>query len=120
MYMSPTLFGLNLTFVTPLAKALGPSYFRVGGTHADYAIFQEKNSTVDKGQYVFSFKLLDETYSFVQNAGWRLIFDLNDMLRTNETSTGRWNSSNAQLFLNYTSQKGYELDFELGNGFWVW
>jgi hypothetical protein len=96
---------------------LGPTYLRVGGTHANWEIFQENSSTVYKRKdYVFTFELLDETYNFVQNAGWRLIFDLNDMLRTNETSTGRWNSSNAQLFLNYTSQKGYEMDFELGNG----
>jgi hypothetical protein len=57
-------------------------------------------------------KDLDLLYGFSKNAGWRLIFDLNQLLR----SGSNWNSSNAQDFINYASSRGYDLDFELGNG----
>ena len=54
-----------------------------------------------------------QLYNFTKNVGWRLIFDLNQMLRT---ADNHWNSTNAQLLINYTSSKGYDFDFELGNG----
>ena len=58
-------------------------------------------------------------YNFTRNVGWSLIFDLNLMLRTDNSSTGKWNSTNAQQFINYSSQKGYTMDFELGNGIFI-
>src|SRR4051794_18037782 len=55
---------------------------------------------------------LDQLYNFSKNAGWSLIFDLNLMLRSGD----KWDPSNSQDFINYTSSKGYEMNFELGNG----
>lgn len=45
-------------------------------------------------------------------SGWRLIFDLNQCLRNGSD----WDSSNAKSFIQYASSKGYDMDFELGNG----
>jgi hypothetical protein len=60
---------------------------------------------------------LDELYNFTKTAGWRLSYDLNALLRTgSQINTSTWDSSNAQDLINYASQRGYEMDFELGNG----
>uniref|UniRef100_A0A914CMJ4 Uncharacterized protein n=1 Tax=Acrobeloides nanus TaxID=290746 RepID=A0A914CMJ4_9BILA len=40
--------GLNWTFVQPLAQALTPAYFRLGGTRADFLLFKE-NATSSLG-----------------------------------------------------------------------
>uniref|UniRef100_A0A914E7Z5 Uncharacterized protein n=1 Tax=Acrobeloides nanus TaxID=290746 RepID=A0A914E7Z5_9BILA len=42
-------YGLNFTYIEPLAKALGKLYFRFGGTYADYTVFQD-NSMLDFDQ----------------------------------------------------------------------
>lgn len=57
-------------------------------------------------------------YSFAKCSGLDLIFGLNALLRTPDL---RWNSSNAQLLLDYCSSKGYNISWELGNepnSFW--
>ena len=62
---------------------------------------------------------MDQLYNFTQNSGWRLIFDLNVWTTSENNSPGpnwKWNSTNTEQFLNYTSSKGYAIDFELGNG----
>jgi hypothetical protein len=65
----------------------------------------------------FSAQKVDLLYKLVNNSGWRLIFDFNQLLRAGTNmQTSTWNSTNAQEFINYASSKGYEMDFELGNG----
>jgi len=46
---------------------------------------------------------------------WRLVFDLNVLLRDRDN---RWNSSNAHELLRYAVKKKYDrnMDLELGNG----
>jgi len=48
-------------------------------------------------------------------ADWRLIFDLNVLLRNHDN---HWNSSNAIELLRYAVKKKYDknMDLELGNG----
>ena len=48
-------------------------------------------------------------------ADWRLVFDLNVLLRDTDN---RWNSSNAHKLLRYAVKKKYDtnMDLELGNG----
>lgn len=64
----------------------------------------------------------DQLYTFANNSGLRFIFDLNIMLRNDTNLTvesilkTRWNSTNAEKLLNYASGKGYDMDWELGNG----
>lgn len=45
----------------------------------------------------------------------RLIFDLNLMVRNGS----EWDPSNAQQFIDYGSSRGYDMDFELGNGIFL-
>lgn len=54
-----------------------------------------------------------KVHQFTQNAGVRLIFDLNSLLRNED---GSWNSENAEEMIKFSSDNGLELDWELGNG----
>nr|CAJ30018.1 heparanase [Nannospalax golani] len=70
-----------------------------------------KNSTYSRSS-------VDMLYTFARCSGLDLIFGLNALLRTADF---RWNSSNAQLLLNYCSSKNYDISWELGNepnSFW--
>lgn len=60
---------------------------------------------------------VDMLYTFANCSGLDLIFGLNALLRTADS---RWNSSNAQLLLDYCSSKGYNISWELGNGEYSW
>ncbi|XP_054447537.1 heparanase [Pteronotus mesoamericanus] len=64
-----------------------------------------KNST-------YSRSLVDTLYTFANCSGLHLIFGLNALLRTADL---QWNSSNAQLLLDYCSSKSYNISWELGN-----
>nr|XP_042113643.1 heparanase [Peromyscus maniculatus bairdii] len=70
-----------------------------------------KNSTYSRSS-------VDMLYSFAKCSGLDLIFGLNALLRTPDL---QWNSSNAQLLLDYCASKGYNISWELGNepnSFW--
>lgn len=56
---------------------------------------------------------VDMLYAFANCSGLDLIFGLNALLRTADL---QWNSSNAQLLLDYCSSKNYNISWELGNG----
>nr|XP_044999473.1 heparanase [Jaculus jaculus] len=60
----------------------------------------------------YSRSSVDMLYSFAKCSGLDLIFGLNALLRTADL---RWNSSNAQLLLDYCSSRGYNISWELGN-----
>ncbi|XP_076720606.1 heparanase isoform X2 [Callospermophilus lateralis] len=66
----------------------------------------------------YSRSSVDMLYSFANCSGLNLIFGLNALLRTADL---QWNSSNAQLLLDYCSSKNYNISWELGNepnSFW--
>ncbi|XP_020014677.2 heparanase isoform X2 [Castor canadensis] len=70
-----------------------------------------KNSTYSRSS-------VDMLYTFANCSGLNLIFGLNALLRTADL---QWNSSNAQLLLDYCSSKNYNISWELGNepnSFW--
>ncbi|XP_036709888.1 heparanase isoform X3 [Balaenoptera musculus] len=70
-----------------------------------------KNSTYSRSS-------VDMLYTFASCSGLDLIFGLNALLRTADL---HWNSSNAQLLLDYCSSKSYNISWELGNepnSFW--
>jgi heparanase len=136
----------SFRFIEPLAKELAPSYLRFGGTQADALIFQEKAdlnfvievptpcpARADSTRIWHNFTFtgfpkrtkyiilnlfqhlghqLDQIYNFAKNTGMRFIFDLNMVLR----SGSRWDPSNAIRLIEYAKRRGYDLDFELGNG----
>ncbi|XP_033016958.1 heparanase [Lacerta agilis] len=54
---------------------------------------------------------VDILYDFARCANLHLIFGLNALLRKGN----QWDSSNAQLILNYTESQNYNMDWELGN-----
>lgn len=106
-------------------------YFRIGGTYADRIIFsQSENVGLGESDITFLGKLQQfqtlsnktlmflasdylKVHQFTQNAGVRLIFDLNSLLRNED---GSWNSENAEEMIKFSSDNGLELDWELGNG----
>lgn len=52
---------------------------------------------------------------FCQATGMKLLFDLNVLLRTNDSNSS-WDPRNAELLLDYSFSQGYHIDWELGNG----
>lgn len=54
----------------------------------------------------------DRLMEFCRVVGWRLIINLNLQYRDG----GRWNSSNAEMWMDYAVDKGYAFDFGLGYG----
>ena len=63
--------------------------------------------------FISAAELYGELISFVDAAGFKLIFDLNSLLRIGE----KWNTTNAYELLEYTVKKGYPIaGWELGNG----
>ncbi|KAK6174438.1 hypothetical protein SNE40_017715 [Patella caerulea] len=108
-------FKPNSSRVLTLSTALAPAYFRVGGTGADFLIFNNslniQPGNEDKN-YTFTESDWDMLNDFVKSSGWELIFDLNIFLRSN----GHWNATNALQLFNYSIEKGYKpAGFELGN-----
>uniref|UniRef100_A0A5F7ZU11 Heparanase n=1 Tax=Macaca mulatta TaxID=9544 RepID=A0A5F7ZU11_MACMU len=100
-----------------LARGLSPAYLRFGGTKTDFLIFDpKKESTFEERSYwqsqVNQGSSVDMLYTFADCSGLDLIFGLNALLRTADL---QWNSSNAQLLLDYCSSKRYNMSWELGN-----
>ncbi|KAK7093390.1 heparanase-like [Littorina saxatilis] len=93
-----------------LARALSPSYVRVGGTDADDMVF---NATMNGWfNHTVGPSVLEKMWRLSQLAGWDLIFDLNVVVRKN----GYWDPSNTREILKFFSQQGYVVDcFQLGN-----
>lgn len=105
------------------AKGLTPAMLRVGGTSQDFLLFQDgrggrqmhrtdSNFTMTTAQW-------DAVNEFVNTVEWDFIFGLNLLLRHNWPN-GSWDSSNAELLLDYTTSKGYVVNWELGNGRDLW
>ena len=106
----------NAAKVINMAKALSPAYVRVGGTPGDFLIFRRNTSnqvTEMFANFTMTPEQWDELNVFVNKAGWKLIFGLNNLLRQ---PNGEWDSSNAELLIDYTMMKGYPVAWELGNG----
>lgn len=114
-----------------LARGLAPSFIRVGGSAADFLIFnatpgvqkhtegdenylplmpavekpKEKNFTVTGTDW-------ERLNYFVNAGGWDLIFDFNELLRTD----GHWDPDNAKELLQFSQQRNYSIPyFQLGN-----
>ncbi|KAJ6657489.1 hypothetical protein lerEdw1_002424 [Lerista edwardsae] len=64
-----------------------------------------KNTTITQST-------VDILYDFAQCSDFHLIFGLNALLRKGDS---HWDSSNAQLLLDYTSSQNYSMSWELGN-----
>ncbi|XP_003383078.1 PREDICTED: heparanase-like [Amphimedon queenslandica] len=124
------------TKIINMAKALVPVTLRVGGTSQDFLIFdpnkqeeeeeegQKEEIITRKGTLSTSFDWFadsnfymspsqwDAVNEFTKAVGWKFIFGLNQRL---QDSNGSWNSTNAELLIDYTLKKNYAVDWELGN-----
>ena len=98
--------------VISTAKGLAPAVFRIGGTDGDYAIF---NANASGSNWTLTTQEWDEINEFVSKVGWHLVFGLNLQLRK-PWPIGAWDSSNAVELIKYSTQKGYNISWELGNG----
>ena len=125
-----------------LAQGLAPSFFRVGGTAADFFIFdptstvKEDSVAADEDQYDYHGYDYDYDYDLpgpvnpaiknytvtgdewerlnylVQVAGWDLIFDVNEFLRQDN----KWDGDNARKLLTFSQKRNYTIPcFQLGN-----
>lgn len=125
------------TKIINIAKALVPVTLRVGGTSQDFLIFDpnKKEEEEEEGQkkvtitkedtlstsfdwfadstFYMSPSQWDAVNEFTKAVGWRFIFGLNQRL---QDSNGLWNSTNAELLIDYTLKKNYAVAWELGNG----
>ncbi|KAH0947164.1 hypothetical protein HN011_010484 [Eciton burchellii] len=108
-----------------LARHLRPAYVRVGGTSADCLIFDQNQAQKNVSEKIFSpvdgqdisnFTIsganLLAIYDFAVEAGLRMIFDLNVLLRN---SDGTWDDTNTQEIIAFAKNQGMELDWQLGN-----
>uniref|UniRef100_A0A0B7BD96 Beta-glucuronidase C-terminal domain-containing protein n=1 Tax=Arion vulgaris TaxID=1028688 RepID=A0A0B7BD96_9EUPU len=126
-----------------LASALAPSDIRLGGTSADFLIFNpfdrlyessdaydvtDTDDIYDSGHFdaaddlqnfTITGKQWENFNAFVAVVGWDLLFDVNLFFWR---SDGLWDSTNAELLLNYSSARAIRIPyFQLGNepnAFW--
>ncbi|BFZ23698.1 hypothetical protein BsWGS_26736 [Bradybaena similaris] len=121
-----------------LAAALAPCDIRLGGTDADFLIFDPNGTNYSEGKqktediygnddrlysdfsnpsvrpdnFTMTGKDWDILTTFLAKVGWDLMFDFN-LFRWKD---GLWDPSNADLLLNYSSQRGIKIPyFQLGN-----
>ena len=128
--------------VQVLAKGISPAWLRLGGTESDFITFVNSSQIQDQEvscqqnpqsssrsstSYDDSAALpdsnpvteyltqmdWDNVNNFAIKVDWKVLFGLNVQLRT---STGAWNSTNAASMIRYTSQRGYQTAWALGNG----
>ncbi|XP_072026930.1 heparanase-like isoform X2 [Amphiura filiformis] len=126
-------FDFNSDRLKNLARALSPAILRLGGTDADFLIFNstqgqptgrarddEQGSAEDtrynkhdfRNNFTMSVSDWDNINTFAADVGWDMLFDLNMLLR-NHTS---WDPTNARALLKYSTKKGYRIaGWELGN-----
>ncbi|CAH1277038.1 HPSE [Branchiostoma lanceolatum] len=74
----------------------------IGANETEGKVF--KNFTMSEVEW-------DHLNSFTRCVGYDFIFGLNVLLRNGSL----WDSSNAQLLLNYTAARGFKVNWELGN-----
>ena len=98
--------------VINMAKALVPAMLRVGGTAQDFVIFEESTELNQESNFTMNSTEWDAVNTFVEAVGWDFIFGLNVLLRKN----GSWDDTDAEELMMYTTSKGYQVNWELGNG----
>ncbi|XP_068618330.1 heparanase-like [Battus philenor] len=119
-----------------LAAALAPAKLRLGGTMSDRLIFSRddtpliscKNCPLNASKsvchavkkfcrhkflpfFILSGRKWSEINDFCNVTGIKLLFPFNLLLRDGN----EWNNHNAVELLEYSMQKGYKIDWQLGN-----
>ena len=130
--------GINFTSlrVINMAKGLNPAMLRLGGTRADFLLFNASSLSKEESKYFLSAVKMqwrlcccffpeenatfgplewDAINQFVDVADWEFIFGLNSLLRS-PYPVGVWAPNNAHLLMSYSNAMNYTVDWELGNG----
>ncbi|XP_068709263.1 heparanase-like isoform X2 [Montipora foliosa] len=98
-----------------LAAALSPSFLRIGGTSADFLIY-DGSTGQERAKNFTDFNIthedLDKIHLLSSKAGWDVMFGLNVLLRGKD---GSWDSSNAKKIMQYVADHDYRFGWELGN-----
>ncbi|CAH3030151.1 unnamed protein product [Porites evermanni] len=98
-----------------LARGLSPAFLRVGGTSADFLIYND-SSGYNKFKNVTNFTIthedLDKIHLLSSKANWNVMFGLNVLLRQKD---GSWNASNPKQIMQYVAESDYHFGWELGN-----
>ena len=125
-----SIIDFSASRVVNMAKALSPLLLRVGGTDGDFVIFESGSEKQRmSGRFADTIDCFPTTHTnftmntsewdvlnvFVKAANWEIIYGLNVLLRE-PWPKGKWDSSNAVELMKYSTSKGYNVNWELGNG----
>lgn len=112
----------NSRKVQNMARALSPTYFRLGGTTADLMTYNltghdqdhQRSLHVPKSSgFCMTEAQWRQVNDFSRSVGWDLIMDLNALKRNTDAT---WNPDNARQLLSFSAYNGYSIaGFELGN-----
>ena len=70
---------------------------------------------MDHENFTMTAAAWDSINGFVSDVGWSFVFGLNVLLRS-PWPVGSWYPDNAVSLMEYTHTRGYQVDWELGNG----
>ncbi|WP_143870995.1 glycoside hydrolase [Catenovulum sediminis] len=97
-----------------LVQALGPSYIRIGGSEADKIHYLHAPED-EPDALVLTAPMWDKLHAFIQRNNLKLVFTFKYGL-FERSQHGAWQGSEIQKLLDYSKQKGYQVDIcELGN-----
>lgn len=92
-----------------LARELTPAHLRVGGTTQDFLHWNESGKDLN----CFNATQLKRLHTFARSAELDVIFGVPALPRKGD---GSWDPTNALELFKYVEEKGYEMNWELGNG----
>lgn len=105
-----------------MAKELHPAYVRISGPECNHFKFQGMNdisqsSSIDpmkqrRNNITITGGHWSQLNEFIEKTGLDLIVGLNVMSRQH----GSWDLSNTLDLISYSDKRGYNMEFQIGNG----
>ncbi|CAD5122140.1 DgyrCDS10588 [Dimorphilus gyrociliatus] len=96
-----------------LCQALSPATLRFGGNAADTLLFEPNSFMKSVKNFNFSGEDLTKLHTFTTKVGWKLMFDLNVLIRNHS----KWDDTNTKKMLDFMikNHQFQHFDFQLGN-----